>query len=397
MALRGEWVGNVFYDTPTSLGSYKPLDEMNALAKFGHVLQAIGDPKYLQQYNQDQTALNQQNAGQAKIMELHKLALNMPKSPTESLSRYAEITGDPKPLMEYQIQQNDPIKKIQLAQAQQALTDANKERLQQQNLQNMFSNPTTQVSPEMTPLSGYGPTKPATTRPLSQVEMLQKAAMIAPESFGASYLEAAGKPSVPKDFMLSNGQALIPDSSSPSGFRAVSVPGLETKEQVEREQLKAVAALQERKDIDKATAYLDLMDLTQKNIVKALDVVDTSSRGRNAATGFLGWAGQLLPFTPGGDLDARLSQIKSVLSVQVIEEMKAQSKTGATGFGSLSEKELEVIQAKIGKLNPGMRAETLKENLEDIQGHLFRVSIKMRQSLPGQEKTSSGGIKWWAE
>lgn len=140
MALRGEWVGNTFYDTPSSYGSYQPLDEMNALAKFGHVLQSIGDEGYLDKYNTDKEKLLQQNRALSQRKELSQFALNMPSDPRASMLQLMDITGDPSKLIDYEMQQADPLRKAQLANAQFTLQTAKNEAGREERIRDLLEN-----------------------------------------------------------------------------------------------------------------------------------------------------------------------------------------------------------------------------------------------------------------
>lgn len=87
-----------------------------------------------------------------------------------------------------------------------------------------------------------------------------------------------------------------------------------------------------------------------------------------------GLYGRALGYIPGSkvaDARAALDQITGQLVLSVLAEMKAQSRTGATGFGQLSNRELDVIEAAAtmlkGNISEGLALEKLKELREKFQ------------------------------
>jgi hypothetical protein len=67
------------------------------------------------------------------------------------------------------------------------------------------------------------------------------------------------------------------------------------------------------------------------------------------------------------DLRADLDAIKSLVGSEKIKEMKAQSQTGATGYGSLAVRELDRIEATLGSLDQLQDPDKLAERLGIIK------------------------------
>lgn len=89
-------------------------------------------------------------------------------------------------------------------------------------------------------------------------------------------------------------------------------------------------------------------------VQNAINQVDAASKLYDTSKTAGGY-GQLLAGLPMSDarsLANLTSNIKSAFSVEEIAKLKAQSKTGATGFGSLAVKELETIQNAVTALDP---------------------------------------------
>jgi hypothetical protein len=73
--------------------------------------------------------------------------------------------------------------------------------------------------------------------------------------------------------------------------------------------------------------------------------------------------------------------------VDLLGELKSQSKTGATGFGALSDKELSILQSSASKLeNSNMSDQDVIAELGRIREHLLRVKEE-----PGGVTSAPGG------
>lgn len=66
-------------------------------------------------------------------------------------------------------------------------------------------------------------------------------------------------------------------------------------------------------------------------------------------------------------------QLMGMLTLDKIGEMKRQSRTGASGFGQLSEKELAVLQGAAGRLDTSQNESDFKIALQDIRNTMDKV------------------------
>lgn len=109
----------------------------------------------------------------------------------------------------------------------------------------------------------------------------------------------------------------------------------------------------------------------------AVDTVDEANKLiSNWSTGF----GSLLANVPTSDarkLQGKLDTIKSNLAAAMLEDLKSQSKTGASGLGALNKEELKVLQTSKASLDAGMGGDELKKSLAVIDKY-FRA----RAGLP---------------
>ena len=71
--------------------------------------------------------------------------------------------------------------------------------------------------------------------------------------------------------------------------------------------------------------------------------------------------------TPQGQFKNQVDELIGFLTGKGLEKLKTQSRTGATGFGQLSQKELEIIQALEGKLSRETGRKEFERVLKDIK------------------------------
>jgi hypothetical protein len=71
--------------------------------------------------------------------------------------------------------------------------------------------------------------------------------------------------------------------------------------------------------------------------------------------------------TPQGVFKNQVDELIGFLTGKGLEKLKTQSRTGATGFGQLSQKELDIIQALEGKLSRATARKEFERVLKDIK------------------------------
>lgn len=155
-----------------------PFDEMNALGKFGMVLQNTADPNFLQRYNQS-VIQDQERIRKLEQQDALKQFATQSGLP-QNLAKLGQLY--PEMLPQMIMQQSDPMRQIQLAQAQAGLQNAQTERERQSALARLFGGAGGQAVPE----GQFG----APTPPMQPQEMLMRAAQIDPNQFGSVALKA---------------------------------------------------------------------------------------------------------------------------------------------------------------------------------------------------------------
>lgn len=80
-----------------------------------------------------------------------------------------------------------------------------------------------------------------------------------------------------------------------------------------------------------------------------------------------------VPASGSQELSADLVTIKARLGLQALMDAKATSKVGASGFGQLSDKEMEILQSQIANLNQFQGQKQLKKRLQEVEMHYQNV------------------------
>jgi hypothetical protein len=81
--------------------------------------------------------------------------------------------------------------------------------------------------------------------------------------------------------------------------------------------------------------------------------------------------------TQATDLRNALTNITAPSVIETLKAMKAQSKTGASGFGALSEKELKILEGDMGLLLPNMSPMAMQRALSNVETHYKKARAYM--------------------
>lgn len=117
------------------------------------------------------------------------------------------------------------------------------------------------------------------------------------------------------------------------------------------------------------------------------DAVKSIDEGGRLVAGTIGsrLAGK---YEPATNLQSQIDAIRSRIGLGKIQELKAQSATGATGLGSVAVRELDRLEASLGSLDQAQSPDELKKRLLSIKESLNRYNDSVRQSYKatyGQE------------
>jgi len=157
--------------------------------------------------------------------------------------------------------------------------------------------------------------------------------------------------------------------------KPLSAADVLAREKFEREKVLAAAA--EKKDIEKEKEQDDYFRQktvnTVSNINRLISLYESGAGGGVSGIKAVGQALSFIPFNDGQSAIANtlLDSIKATLSIEEINRMKAFSKTGATGFGPLSDKEGFKIESNITTLDPTLPREEIVKRLRQVKNSLM--------------------------
>jgi len=146
-----------------------------------------------------------------------------------------------------------------------------------------------------------------------------------------------------------------------------------------------------RKIGSKADTFRSQTNVALKNVSKAkalLKLADPNIFGMDLMTGRMGQIPQSVDMNRIRDeMEAALTQVKSNIALGTMAEMKAQSPTGATGFGSMQKNELDLITGALGSLDTELNTTSgLLDSLNSIESVLTKASSGF---VPGDTAVTS--------
>lgn len=86
--------------------------------------------------------------------------------------------------------------------------------------------------------------------------------------------------------------------------------------------------------------------------------------------------------TANGDLES----VKSKVVLNVLQDLKNASATGATGFGALSEKEMKIIQDGLANLSRAQTTVQVQDNLNIIKNQFMKIKERAQKELDEANK-----------
>lgn len=127
------------------------------------------------------------------------------------------------------------------------------------------------------------------------------------------------------------------------------------------EAAKAAAGQQKTERVETLSGYLGQLQ-------RARDVISTG-----VATGLPGQITSNVWGTPSADLKGILESISNPIVLEAMAEARKGSAQGATGFGALSQKELELLKGKFGSLRQAQSDQSLLETIDAIDKSYRRL------------------------
>lgn len=140
-------------------------------------------------------------------------------------------------------------------------------------------------------------------------------------------------------------------------------------------------AIQKRADAKVAAAnankaYLDKTSDSLTLIKDLMDDNDNLTPEGARATG-VSSVGNYIPFTQGYSGSTKINKLRSEQVLNLIGQLKAQSKTGATGMGNMSNKDLGVIEKAATLLNTSLPEEEFRKQLKIVKDELKDIQLRL--------------------
>jgi len=133
--------------------------------------------------------------------------------------------------------------------------------------------------------------------------------------------------------------------------------------------------------VDKASVMLSTVANIRKELKEAL----------LPASGTLSVPGSKLSLTSAGRVRSHIRTLQSGQVLQTMLELKKASSTGATGFGALSQKELDILIAEIGALDPDItEPDILLDTMQRIEDRYIRIMSDAKRDMTPEKITELG-------
>ena len=165
-------------------------------------------------------------------------------------------------------------------------------------------------------------------------------------------------------------------NNDPQGIKALNATVLSLDAQMKQQKLDDARSKAEE---GKKATITKLAD-TESSLETAL--VTAEKAAKLAPGSFVGAVSQSafdkVPWSDAKALSNLVASLQSEKVMGALEQLKAQSRTGATGFGSLTEKELNLIMSKIRTLDPSDKM--FKENLTVVMEEWRKIQQKVRNN-----------------
>lgn len=166
-------------------------------------------------------------------------------------------------------------------------------------------------------------------------------------------------------YNIPSGYVPIDPANPAAGIKPI--PG----SKAEREML----ASQEAEEAEETTARMEygrVLDVVKQ----AKDLIGPFT------TGIVGKVAAEIPGTTRKDLEGYIDTLQANLTFDNLKAMKAQSATGASGLGQVSEREGRLLAAKVASLDADQKPETLRSNLDAIERHYSNFLSMLDGELP---------------
>lgn len=131
----------------------------------------------------------------------------------------------------------------------------------------------------------------------------------------------------------------------------------------------------------------DALDEISNHLLKEDDSLTDKAMWGTGGSAWSGW----IPGTQGRSGQASLKKVASEQVLNLIGHLKSQSRTGATGMGNMSDKDMAILNSAASKLSdPWLDEETIRVELVKIR-NVLRNTVKMDNPTQPQSRSAPTG------
>ncbi|WP_208435748.1 hypothetical protein [Bartonella phoceensis] len=188
------------------------------------------------------------------------------------------------------------------------------------------------------------------------------------------------------DSMLSKpevGYMFVKDKNAPHGIRALPIAGSAAEHKLIQEQKE-----EKRKEQQLQMQILDSEERSNRILSASKELLKTVEEHPHV-TGFLGYWGSLIPGFKAKDFGHMLDSLKANIGIDALRKAKAFSPNGASGFGNLSNMELQTLQNSVAALYQNLSAEQMKKSLKTVIDTFNKSNAATRAILFGGAEATS--------
>lgn len=167
---------------------------------------------------------------------------------------------------------------------------------------------------------------------------------------------------------------------SPDDLRAAYNNILTHRTEAQKAQAEADKVAQAKAETAaKETKADNLQKAQQMTAVSSIDNMLTTLDKEGLPTAGLGSMFSMIPGTNSYNFARDLDSVRSFISFDKLQEMREQSKTGASGLGQVSNFEQRMLGSSQGALDQGMDEETLRKNLKTIKTKIIAFNTPSQE------------------
>ncbi|WP_246054709.1 hypothetical protein [Bartonella massiliensis] len=173
------------------------------------------------------------------------------------------------------------------------------------------------------------------------------------------------------------GYMYVKDENAAGGVRAMLITGSGAEHKLIQEQKK-----QEREEQQLQMQILETADRSNRILSASKELLEIVEKHPHVV-GFTGSLGSFVPNSKAKDFGHMLDSLKASIGLDALRKAKAFSPNGASGFGNLSNMELQALQNSVAALYQDLTAEQMKKSLKTVIDTFNKSNAATRAILFG--------------